>query len=47
MLIGFFLRRIVTVSLCAAAFLAGAKADHLFASGTQAGGNCASVQDGN
>ncbi len=40
MLIGFFLRRIVTVTLCAAAFWAGVKADHLFASGRVAGGDC-------
>lgn len=38
MLVGFFLRRIVTVLLCAAAFWAGAKADQLFASGGQSPG---------
>ena len=47
MFIGFFLRRIVTVSLCTAGFLAGVKADHLFASGGQAGGDCTEVQNAN
>ncbi len=32
MFVGFFLRRIVTVALCAAAFWGGVKADALFAS---------------
>lgn len=40
MFIGFFLRRIVTVTLCAGAFWAGIKADNLFASGPRAGGDC-------
>jgi hypothetical protein len=43
MLIGFFLRRFVTVTLCAAAFWAGVKADSLFASGLVAGGDCTSL----
>lgn len=40
MLIGFFLRRIVTIALCAGAFWAGVKADNLFASGPGTGGDC-------
>jgi len=51
MFIGFFLRRIVTVALCGAAFWAGVKADRIFASGVSAGGNCTesggTVENGN
>ena len=48
MLIGFFLRRIVTVMLCAAAFWAGVKADNLFAAGVPApAADCAGGTDGN
>lgn len=48
MFIGFFLRRIVTVSLCAGSFWAGIKADHLFSSGgATAGTACPEVQNGN
>ena len=44
MFVGFFLRRIVTVALCAAAFWGGVKADALFASAPGArahGADCA------
>jgi hypothetical protein len=48
MMIGFFLRRIVTVTLCAGAFWAGMKADSLFAAGVQApAAGCAGGQNGN
>ncbi|MFO1174929.1 MAG: hypothetical protein U1E48_06935 [Paracoccaceae bacterium] len=48
MFVGFFLRRIVTVALCAAAFWAGAKTDNFFASGGGiAGGDCTAVKNGN
>lgn len=48
MFIGFFLRRIVTVALCAAAFWAGVKADNLFAAGvTPPAVDCAGGSDGN
>ena len=48
MFVGFFLRRIVTVALCAAAFWAGAKTDNLLASGGGiAGSNCAGATNGN
>ena len=43
MLVGFFLRRIVTVLLCAAAFWAGVKADKIFASGGQTPGRDCSL----
>ncbi len=48
MFIGFFMRRIVTVALCAGAFWAGVKADNLFAAGVSAPAtDCAGGADGN
>jgi hypothetical protein len=48
MFIGFFLRRFVTVALCAGSFWAGIKADHLFAAGAPApAADCAEVTNGN
>lgn len=43
MIAGFLLRRIVTVTLCAAAFWAGAKADNLFAGDTPPADGCTAV----
>ncbi|MGB3147829.1 MAG: hypothetical protein WBA91_08740 [Paracoccaceae bacterium] len=40
MLIGFFLRRIITVALCSGTFWLGVKTDQFFASGRTAGGDC-------
>ncbi len=48
MLIGFFLRRTVTVAPCAGAFRAGLKADELFAAGVSAPAvDCAVDEAGN
>ncbi len=48
MFVGFFLRRFVTVLLCAGSFWAGIKTDALFASGgTTAGSLCPETSDGN
>jgi hypothetical protein len=41
MFIGFLLRRIVTVGLCAAAFWGGLKADDLFAGAPAPAADCA------
>ncbi|MEZ5885371.1 MAG: hypothetical protein R3D56_00485 [Paracoccaceae bacterium] len=41
MFVGFFLRRIVTVLLCATAFWAGVKADNLFAGAPAPAADCA------
>jgi len=47
MFVGFFLRRIVTVTLCAAAFWAGVKADHLFAGAPAPAADCTGASNGN
>lgn len=49
MMVGFFLRRFVTVLLCAGSFWLGLKADRVIASGgdTAAGTDCVEVQGGN
>jgi hypothetical protein len=50
MLIGFFLRRIVTLTLCAASFWLGIKADRLFTPkpvAAPAAAECPEVTDGN
>ena len=46
MFLGFFLRRIVTVALCAGAFWAGLKADDLFAGTTAPAADCVEAGDG-
>lgn len=47
MVIGFFLRRLVTVALCAGAFWAGVKADNLLAAGIQVPAvDCTEAQSG-
>ena len=50
MLIGFFLRRIVTLTLCAGAFWLGMKTDRLLvpkSAATPAAADCPEVKDGN
>lgn len=50
MLIGFLLRRVVTLSLCAAAFWLGVRADRLFMPepvATASAADCPATQDGN
>jgi hypothetical protein len=46
MVFGFFLRRIVTVALCAGTFWLGMKTDAIFASGATAGRDCAEAANG-
>jgi hypothetical protein len=50
MMIGFFLRRIVTVALCGGSFWLGMKTDRLFTpplAASVAGADCAGVTNGN
>jgi hypothetical protein len=50
MMIGFFLRRIVTVALCGGSFWLGIKADRLFTptpAASVAGANCPEAANGN
>ncbi len=47
MFVGFFLRRIVTVTLCAGAFWAGVRADDLFAGAPAPAANCTEATLGN